>query len=156
MFFCFRKNPGVPLFQSHQKMFSTESSRRGSISEYEVMPNSASPRKNAIDYTKFKTKLCRHFLMGLQCPFEDRCAFAHGHTVTTADTESPMISPKSATAPPAYGSFVDIESPTDSRPPSPPSYGATAAPAPAYNSAPEYPSRFRHDPYNGSGVVFGH
>jgi len=33
--------------------------------------------------------MCRHFLQGLQCPFQDRCAFSHGEDgsiIPTADS----------------------------------------------------------------------
>jgi len=97
-------------------------------------------RRAAIDYTKFKTKPCRNFSMGLPCQFEDRCAFAHG------DERPVFAAPETAaTAPP------------------PPSYeslfcSTTASLTPDDDSGagtpPAYPSRYRFDPYSGCGIIF--
>jgi hypothetical protein len=100
-------------------------------------------RRTAIDYSKFKTKMCRHFLMGMQCPFEDRCAFAHGN-LEQFRTASPMkqqSSSSSSLAPPSYSTFIGSsmsDSPVDSRPDTPPAY----------------PTRYRFEPYSSSGIVY--
>lgn len=44
---------------------------------------------NKIDYTKFKTKMCRNYAMGLPCPFESRCAFSHGENDVEPMTKVP-------------------------------------------------------------------
>eukprot|EP01061_Rhynchopus_euleeides_P042254 TRINITY_DN73767_c0_g1_i1.p3 TRINITY_DN73767_c0_g1~~TRINITY_DN73767_c0_g1_i1.p3 ORF type:complete len:303 (+),score=122.75 TRINITY_DN73767_c0_g1_i1:123-1031(+) len=48
-----------------------------------LMPNamrqvSRGGTPNPIDQTKRKTKICSHWQKGGMCPFNDRCAFAHG------------------------------------------------------------------------------
>eukprot|EP01064_Diplonema_japonicum_P002651 TRINITY_DN1169_c0_g1_i1.p1 TRINITY_DN1169_c0_g1~~TRINITY_DN1169_c0_g1_i1.p1 ORF type:complete len:260 (+),score=86.47 TRINITY_DN1169_c0_g1_i1:157-936(+) len=35
-------------------------------------------RSSAIDKTKYKTRLCRNWAGGNECPYGDRCVFAHG------------------------------------------------------------------------------
>lgn len=103
-------------------------------------------RNNSIDYSKFKTKMCRNFLMGVPCPFEDRCAFAHGplprgqlEAADEADAPPSYAEAVVVTAaPPSYASFLTVDSPDVSRPPSPP----------------QYPAKFRYDPYSCQGVIF--
>jgi len=92
-------------------------------------------RRPVIDYSKFKTKMCRHYLMGLPCPFEDRCAFAHGNDQIRNQALPPPPPP-----PPSYHHFIGSvpESPTESRPDTPPAY----------------PTRFRYEPYSPNGVVY--
>ena len=89
--------------------------------------------RNTIDYSKFKTKMCRHYAMGQQCPFEDRCAFAHG--------EQQVAPPP---PPPSYDLFVTHSS---ANPPESPMDTSSDTP-------PAYPSRFRYDPYSPSSIIF--
>lgn len=98
-----------------------------------------------IDYTKYKTKYCRNYVMGFRCPFEDRCAFAHGpYQVRAAPPPPPPSYSEAVTealvsvAPPPYSALVASDSPSDSRPPSPP----------------QYPTKYRFDPYTTTGVRF--
>lgn len=98
------------------------------------------PRKPSIDQSKLKTKMCRHYLMGLQCPFEARCAFAHGEEQLVSDrpaTHSPVAAASTALstastapssiAPPVRGPLFAPRAPTVESmppPPPPPSYHA--------------------------------
>ncbi|CUF25055.1 zinc finger protein, putative [Bodo saltans] len=110
-------------------------------------------RNNSIDYSKFKTKVCRNYMLGLRCPFEDRCAFSHGpiprsNSASVAAPPPPpsyadsvnesAIADADADAPPTYENFLTTESPDCSQPPSPP----------------QYPSKYRYDPYSCQGVIF--
>jgi len=115
-------------------------------------PQGGRPAKNSIDYSKFKTKMCRHYLNGYQCPFEDRCAFSHGEA------------PRSRPPPPSfqeYQSSVET-SPVKGLPPPPPSYddsvavfGSDSPVEPEeINTPPSYPTRFRYEPYSVAGIVF--
>jgi len=98
-------------------------------------------RRCSIDVTKYKTKMCRNYMLGLPCPFEDRCAFAHGNGQIRSNRSSNQGSPSKA--PPTYNAFLlATDSPVDS---------------PRSNSPhppPSYPSRFRFDPYSAQGIVF--
>lgn len=38
----------------------------------------AEKKRRFIDSAKYKTKLCRNYVMGIPCPFAERCAFSHG------------------------------------------------------------------------------
>lgn len=108
--------------------------------------NSPLKGRHPIDYSKFKTKVCRNYMLGLRCPWEHRCAFSHGPVSgRNASAGAPPPPPpysaaatESATAPPSYASFVASDSPDASRPPTPP----------------HYPTKFRYDPYTTQGVVF--
>lgn len=123
--------------------------------------------RSAIDYSKFKTKVCRNYLLGIPCPFEDRCAFAHGDvqsqpqghregppTSTASNNDScsdhgergmppppPPPAPLggSCALPPSYDDFITsgTESPVESRPATPP-----------------YPARYRYEPYSMAGIVY--
>lgn len=42
-----------------------------------------------IDYTKYRTKMCRNALMGIECPFRDRCVFAHSDVELRTAPETP-------------------------------------------------------------------
>ena len=44
----------------------------------EQLPDFAKIQSSPIDVTKLKTRLCRHFMDSGECPFGDKCAFAHG------------------------------------------------------------------------------
>ena len=35
-------------------------------------------KRRSIDAAKYKTKMCRNFVMGIPCPFNEKCAFSHG------------------------------------------------------------------------------
>lgn len=49
------------------------------------------PSMASIDYGKYKTKLCRNYLMGQPCPFESRCAFAHGEEQLQREIEAAQL-----------------------------------------------------------------
>ncbi|CAD2218059.1 zinc finger protein ZFP1 [Angomonas deanei] len=98
--------------------------------------------RNKIDYSKFKTKLCRNYLNGIPCPFEDRCAFAHGETEANAEVQSPVSAIHASFAARKEGS--DSFSDSQELPP-PPSYEESVQP-------PVYPARFRHDPYSSTSA----
>lgn len=103
--------------------------------------NSPLKSRQPIDYSKFKTKMCRNYMLGLRCPWEDRCAFSHGPVAGRNAPPPPppySVVADSTAAPPSYASFVASDSPDGSRPPTPP----------------QYPTKFRYDPYTTQGVVF--
>ncbi|KAF8295148.1 zinc finger protein ZFP1 [Trypanosoma cruzi] len=79
------------------------------------------------NYSKFRTRVCRNYSMGITCPFGERCAFSHGEPdkshVRTEEAELPP--------PPPYPEGVHAE----------------------IMLPPAYPSRFRHDPYGPEGFV---
>jgi hypothetical protein len=118
---------------------------------YNTTPVKAA-RNNSIDYSKFKTKMCRNYMLGLRCPFEDRCAFSHGpiprsnSTLVATPPPPPPTYAESvnettiadADALPTYENFLSTESPDGSQPSSPP----------------QYPSKYRYDPYSCQGVIF--
>eukprot|EP00796_Vickermania_ingenoplastis_P005966 gene5966-4275_t len=125
--------------------------------------SNSTKRRAKIDYSKYKTKICRHYQLG-SCPFEDRCAFSHG------DDASPEMSPEASPRHPrrvkSESTMISDEhdSPSDNTsncevyvPPPPPAYEVavmeemrmseyTMMPATAY------PSRYRYDPYSYSGI----
>ncbi|RNC31274.1 zinc finger protein ZFP1 [Trypanosoma cruzi] len=84
--------------------------------------------RRGVDYSKFRTRVCRNYSMGITCPFGERCAFSHGEPdkshVRTEEAELPP--------PPPYPEGVHAE----------------------IMLPPAYPSRFRHDPYSFNGVLF--
>ena len=108
--------------------------------------------KNSIDYSKFKTKLCRHYLNGFQCPFEDRCAFSHGEA------------PRSRQPPPSFQEYQSSveSSPVKGLPPPPPSYHESVAAlgsdsprdSEEISTPPSYPTRFRYEPYSVVGIIY--
>jgi hypothetical protein len=53
------------------------------------------PRNCRIDYSKYKTRLCRHFVRGMPCPFGDRCVFAHIEEVEKMVVKVPASMPAS-------------------------------------------------------------
>jgi len=132
-------------------------------------------RSSAIDYQKYRTKLCRNFQMGLPCPFEDRCVFAHGdvevRTPTSnsasniifrnadsisnaASAEFPVYSPPSPAsttnaALPTYESFM-AAAVSNSIIASP----SIATPEDSQPSTPPSPIRYRFDPYRPEGIVY--
>lgn len=90
--------------------------------------NSLRYGRRGVDYTKFRTRLCRNFQAGAACPFGDRCAFSHGE----AEESGRRAAESDVPPPPSYAEAVQTE--------------AVMPPA--------YPSRFRHDPYSFNGVMF--
>ena len=51
--------------------------------------NTATPAKEAkIDATRFKTKLCRHYMESGVCPFQSRCVFSHGQVELRTSDEN--------------------------------------------------------------------
>jgi hypothetical protein len=92
------------------------------------------PNANRLNPTKYKTRLCRNLMENGYCPFEANCGFAHGdHELRDESVTSPMSPPP----PPSYDSLYG--SPVGSRPTTPP---------------PQYPTRFRYEPYSVSGVAY--
>jgi hypothetical protein len=132
-----------------------------------------SQRRTAIDYGKYKTKLCRNYQLGYPCPFEDRCVFAHGedqisqeppmmyerHPRSTTSAYSPAMEfPAEMSAPDYTPASVSDD---DFAPPSYETFLATAVhhdePASPMDSEPCTPVssvRFRHDPYRPEGFVY--
>ena len=45
----------------------------------------------AIDRTKYKTKLCRNYVNGQECPYGDRCVFAHGESEKSGPPASSVM-----------------------------------------------------------------
>ncbi|RNF09715.1 zinc finger protein ZFP1 [Trypanosoma rangeli] len=84
--------------------------------------------RRGVDYSKFRTRVCRNFSMGIPCPFGERCAFSHG------DPEASTVRMEEAELPP------------------PPPY--SEAHQTEIMLPPAYPSRFRHNPYDFNGVLF--
>ena len=109
-------------------------------------PVSASPQKAVIDYSKFKTKLCRNYLMGIACPFESRCAFAHGPEEQQAARAAANACSPTIPSPPSYTAFISASDSMDDLSGS----GATSRP----NTPPAYPTRFRYEPYSQAGIIF--
>eukprot|EP00796_Vickermania_ingenoplastis_P005964 gene5964-4273_t len=118
-------------------------------------PSSPQPR---IDYSKYKTKICRHYQFG-SCPFEDRCAFSHG------DDASPEMSPEASPRHPrrvkSESTMISDEhdhqsestSNSDTSPiPPPPAYEVATLTDCMMETLLYYPSRFRYDPYSYDGI----
>jgi hypothetical protein len=143
------------------------------------VPQPVSNRRNnssSIDYAKYKTKLCRNFLMGLPCPFESRCVFAHGEDQLSAhDPNMPQSSTSqfggSMEFPHTHsgvaegymhnvsGSDDEGAAAATSCPPTYESFLAThammegASPMGSEPASPVSPMRYRHDPYHPDGYV---
>ena len=49
--------------------------------------------QSAIDPTKFKTKMCRNWAQGSECPYGDRCVFAHGEVDKRKAGEIVLVQP---------------------------------------------------------------
>lgn len=62
------------------------------------------------DPTKYKTKLCRHFLNTGTCPFMDRCGFAHGQMELNgpAGVVPPMAGPMAGYHAQAYDGYYGM------------------------------------------------
>jgi len=125
----------------------------------------------AIDYGKYKTKLCRNFIMGVPCPFESRCVFSHGDrdsnegSPATLSHENSVVfdrQPQSTTSaytptmdfPPMYETATPASSDDEPAvgsmpPPPPPSYQAFIMAAVEMSPRPR-----RHNPYDP--CVFGY
>jgi len=125
----------------------------------EQSPSYARPSK--IDYSKFKTRLCRHYVNGNQCPYEDRCAFSHGEPFTAAPADARNRAP-----PPSFTEYQSsgANSPVKGAPPPPPSYLESVLTMNSDDSPtesgpgtpPSYPSRFRYEPYSVAGIIYEH
>ena len=122
--------------------------------------NTATPAKEAkIDATRFKTKLCRHYMESGVCPFQSRCVFSHGQVeLRTSDENrtSGIVSEQSLrdhqirTAPALF--TTPPRSPTESispLPASPASYCMCAQCRPVSRPPPmaDYDS-YRYNPYS--------
>lgn len=85
--------------------------------------------RRGVDYTKYRTRRCRNYEMGLVCPFGERCAFSHGESEANSMSmeEAEMMS----VLPPSYEEATQ-----------------TGVIPPAYSS------RFRYDPYSFTGVMY--
>ncbi|KAH9579919.1 E3 ligase [Trypanosoma melophagium] len=84
--------------------------------------------RRGVDFSKFRTRMCRNYTMGLACPFGENCAFSHGD----AEPQAARVDEGEMPPPPPYAEAVETE----------------------LMLPPAYPSRFRHDPYSFSGVLF--
>ena len=73
--------PEAPLQYSpielEQSAYATPQSQAILIRAPSVPPTD-DERTGAIDKTKYKTKICRNWANGLECPYGERCVFAHG------------------------------------------------------------------------------
>jgi len=153
--------------------------------EAPISPTSGAPSKrnktSSIDSHKYKTKLCRNFIMGVPCPFEDRCVFAHGEDQLVAPSvsgpenhvrDAAPLPPPSYTASITAGA-VNFPSPQkrSSAPPPPPTYNmfmrevvsavaGDTTPSPADTepstppASPPKGARFRYEPYSTTAIVF--
>ncbi|PWU96609.1 hypothetical protein C4B63_18g330 [Trypanosoma cruzi] len=111
-----------------QKIHTEQGEMWKSTSSKTISENSTTHSKNRdTNYSKFRTRVCRNYSMGITCPFGERCAFSHGEPdkshVRTEEAELPP--------PPPYPEGVQAE----------------------IMLPPAYPSRFRHDPYGPEGFV---
>lgn len=138
--------------------------------EYPTSPVRRSPGSR-IDYSKFKTKLCRHFVQGSRCPFEDRCAFSHGDGVTEEAPREMIARPRTyLLAREAErkalderdlleGSMETASSSDSYTAPPPPSYDVAVQEdlfvgSDAYTMPPAYSVRYRYDPYSPTCVMY--
>ncbi|KEG06614.1 zinc finger protein ZFP1 [Trypanosoma grayi] len=84
--------------------------------------------RRGVDHSRYKTRMCRNYTMGVHCPFGERCAFSHGEPeVNQMRVEENELPP-----PPPYSEAIQAE----------------------MVLPPAYPSRFRHDPYSFGGIAF--
>ncbi|KPI90183.1 zinc finger protein ZFP1 [Leptomonas seymouri] len=116
------------------------------------------PINSRIDYTKYKTRLCRHFIRGLSCPFRDRCAFSHGEEIAAMMLKQRASVPSS---PPESRASADSESQQQSHEQlqPPPSYEASSmflvrATTTEIFLPPSYPRRYRFDPYSPHAIAY--
>eukprot|EP01059_Diplonema_ambulator_P009710 TRINITY_DN1964_c0_g1_i2.p1 TRINITY_DN1964_c0_g1~~TRINITY_DN1964_c0_g1_i2.p1 ORF type:complete len:224 (+),score=62.76 TRINITY_DN1964_c0_g1_i2:56-673(+) len=55
--------------------------------QHHMQPQQPVVRSSAIDRSKFKTKLCKNWASGTECPYGARCVFAHGKHEKRDDSE---------------------------------------------------------------------
>jgi len=145
-----------PAYSSNDDLMALESNYSAG---YDTPAYPGTPMKgSSLDMTKFKTKLCRHYQMGRPCPFESRCAFAHGleeqaaaRAAAQAAVPPPPAYDEAFATPSAPGSEADSsEARTNSVQPHAAEEDRSCTP-------PAYPTKYRYDPYNiHSGVVYAH
>lgn len=49
------------------------------------------PSRPVSDFRKFKTSLCKSYLIGIECPFGANCIFAHGETELRSETNNETL-----------------------------------------------------------------
>lgn len=124
-------------------------------------------RSNRIDHTKLKTRMCRNYMNGMPCPFEDRCAFSHSRISGVQSPTSYDMGNKRRlyqTASPRGDDYLAMDSVSESQDscgaiPPPPTYEAAISEdqllrTQEYTKPPAYPSRFRYDPYSYAGIMY--
>ena len=82
----------------------------------------AAKKRPSIDAARCKSKLCRNFVMGIPCPFNETCAFSHGDDdayhrhcllLQTADLQSSIVggfSPPPSSIDTTSGTAADADS----------------------------------------------
>mmetsp|Transcript_32427 Transcript_32427/g.37485 ORF Transcript_32427/g.37485 Transcript_32427/m.37485 type:complete len:137 (+) Transcript_32427:76-486(+) len=125
-------------------VFASQQNSEAGFSESDIDSPMYTPSKAGQGKSSSSVKMCRNFMLGVHCPFEDRCAFSHGPVVnrrssTTVPPPPPSYAATVNDAPPTYTEFIHSEPVVASRPPTPP-----------------YPAKFRYDPYNRDGVVYAY
>ncbi|CUE71011.1 zinc finger protein, putative [Bodo saltans] len=55
------------------------------------MPRSAKHLRGEVKPSKFKTSMCQYFIKDSECPFGDKCAFAHGDTELRSEQQNLVI-----------------------------------------------------------------
>eukprot|EP01059_Diplonema_ambulator_P026412 TRINITY_DN43700_c0_g1_i1.p1 TRINITY_DN43700_c0_g1~~TRINITY_DN43700_c0_g1_i1.p1 ORF type:complete len:234 (+),score=48.28 TRINITY_DN43700_c0_g1_i1:191-892(+) len=58
--------------------------------EQPLLLDEVDERPSAIDKTKYKTRICRNWQSGNECPYGDRCVFAHGDHEKRKTVEVPQ------------------------------------------------------------------
>ena len=173
--------PPPPSYAATQHV-DYQSSQRPPPPPHSPTRRSRDEFSEAIDQSKYKTKMCANFMAGLPCHFGDRCAFAHGHvelrhsrasgghvpaTIASAGRGSPSGAPQ---PPPSYEEHLTHTSPQQLSPRDrvlPPSMSSGELPvtpsrhprtpsgSPTTHGEPGgFPSnRFRNEPYSPTGYV---
>ncbi|CUE71018.1 zinc finger protein, putative [Bodo saltans] len=52
------------------------------------MPRSAKHLRGEVKPSKFKTSMCQYFIKDSECPFGDKCAFAHGDSELRSEQQN--------------------------------------------------------------------
>jgi hypothetical protein len=104
---------------------------------------------NLIDTHKYRTKLCRNHMMGIRCPFEDRCVFAHGDEQVRPSSGLQTPTPEPVSMSPLSAPVLTAAAMTNNAallaPPSPPACQAAPPALPSYEN-------FMHSAVSASGV----
>lgn len=144
---------------SHMDLTALDSPSSDNYGRQYSSDNYGTPVKVNLDLTKFKTKLCRHYTMGQACPFEARCAFAHGFDEQSAaraaaDTMAPPP-PAYNLATPTQGSGPNSDADLNESQEAQQHHNEAVVESSRPNTPPAYPTRYRYDPYNlHTGMVF--